>query len=338
MLVLLTGGAGYIGSHTAISLLEKGHEVIIADNFSNSNRKVITRLERISSKEILRYETDITNSHEMEKIFCRHEIDAVIHFAGYKSVGESVAQPVKYYINNLNSTLVLLDLMQAHNVKRMIFSSSATVYGLAQSVPLTEESPTNWCSNPYGWTKLMSEQILKDAAAADPSLSIVLLRYFNPIGAHPSGMIGEHPNGIPNNLFPYITQVAAGKLPYLSIFGNDYPTPDGTGIRDYIHVTDLAEGHVAALEYTTTHDGIDVFNLGSGSGYSVLEMLEAFVRVNGVSVDYKIAPRRPGDIAVCYADISKAERILNWHPQKTLEDMCRDSWRWQKQNPDGYIK
>ena len=336
MKILLTGGAGYIGSHTAVELIAQGHSVVIADNFSNSHPKVLKRLETITGASIPCYSIDAADSGSMDRLFSEQEIDAVIHFAGLKAVGESVSVPLRYYRNNLDTTLTLLEQMKAHGVSRLIFSSSATVYGLPESLPLTEESPAVWCSNPYGWTKLMIERILTDAAAADSGLSVVLLRYFNPVGAHISGLIGESPNGIPNNLFPYIAQVAAGKLPCLNIFGNDYPTPDGTGIRDYIHVADLALGHAAAADYAAGHTGVEIFNLGSGTGYSVLEMAKAFSKVNGVEVPCKMAPRRLGDIAACYADISKARRMLGWQPQKTLEDMCRDSWRWQQANPNGY--
>ena len=336
MKILLTGGAGYIGSHTAVELLSRGHQVVIADNFCNSHVCVLNRLKQITGVEIPCCQIDIADPCAVGKVFQQQQIDAVVHFAGLKAVGESVSHPLPYYRNNLDATLTLLEQMKKHHVTRIIFSSSATVYGMARSLPLTEESEADWCSNPYGWTKLMSEQILKDAAAADPVLSVLLLRYFNPVGAHPSGLIGECPNGVPNNLFPYITQVAAGKLPCLSVFGDDYPTPDGTGIRDYIHVSDLALGHVAAVEYSLNHTGVEVFNLGSGTGYSVLEMVHAFERVNQVRIPWRIVPRRPGDIAICYADISKAGKVLDWHPKRTLEDMCRDSWRWQINNPEGY--
>lgn len=327
--VLLTGGAGFIGSHTAAELLEQGYEVVIADDFSNCSPDVLRRLEQITGKKPACHTVDVADSAALEQVFKAHPIDAVIHFAGFKAVGESVKEPLKYYRNNLDTTLTLLEVMARHQVTKLVFSSSATVYGVPERVPLTEDMPTS-CTNPYGWTKYMIEQILRDTAAADPALSVVLLRYFNPIGAHPSGLIGEMPQGIPNNLLPYVSGVAAGTLEKLHVFGNDYPTPDGTGVRDYIHVVDLAKGHLAALRYADGHTGTEVFNLGTGHGYSVLEIVKAFETANGVSVPYQIDPRRGGDIAECYADTEKAERMLGWRAERSLEDMCRDAWRWQQ--------
>ena len=327
--ILLTGATGYIGSHTAAELLCAGREVIIADNLSNSDRSVIDRLETISGRRPLFYETDVADPAAVETLFARHRIAAVMHFAGYKAVGESVREPLMYYRNNLDTTLTLLEVMRRHGCGRFIFSSSATVYGEKNPVPFTEDMPTGDCTNPYGSTKAMIERILTDAAAADPTLSVVLLRYFNPIGAHPSGLIGEKPNGIPNNLMPYITQTAAGIRERLSVFGDDYDTPDGTGVRDYIHVVDLARGHLAALDYAWDRTGCEVFNLGTGTGYSVLDVIHAFERANGVPVPYVIAPRRPGDIASCYADASKAQRVLHWQAERDLDTMCRDAWRWE---------
>lgn len=327
--ILLTGGAGFIGSHTAVELLNAGYEVIIADDFSNCTPDVIDRIEAIAGKKPPCYAVDVANRDALEKIFEQNHIDAVIHFAGFKAVGESVQKPLKYYRNNLDTTLTLLEVMASHGVKKIVFSSSATVYGVPERVPITEDMPTS-CSNPYGWTKWMIEQILRDASAADKTLSVVLLRYFNPIGAHESGLIGEMPQGIPNNLMPYVAGVAAGTLEKLHVFGDDYPTPDGTGVRDYIHVVDLAKGHLAALEYADKHDGTEVFNLGTGRGYSVLEIVKAFERANDVQVPYEIDARRPGDVAECYADTAKAKSMLHWEAEKDLETMCRDAWRWQK--------
>ena len=334
MKVLLTGGAGYIGSHTVIEMVNEGHEVVVVDNFSNSSRKSIKRVEEILGCRIPLYEADVADEAMLDRIFAEHHVDAVVHFAGFKAVGESVKKPLEYYQNNIGMTFSLLRAMKRANVRKIIFSSSATVYGAPESCPIKETAQVGKCSNPYGWTKYMIEQILSDYAAAEPQMQVVLLRYFNPVGAHESGRIGEMPNGIPNNLMPYITQVAVGKLAQLSVYGNDYPTPDGTGVRDYIHVVDLARGHVAALAYDAP--GVAVFNLGTGVGYSVLDMVEAFSRVNGVSVPYRIAPRRPGDVAACYADPTKAREVLHWQATHTLEDMVRDSWRWQSQNPNGY--
>ena len=335
MKVLLTGGAGYIGSHTAVEMLEAGYDIVIADNFDNSSPKVLDRIERIAGRRPGLYELDVADRKAVDEMFAQENFDAVVHFAGLKAVGESCAVPVRYYRNNIDTTLTLLEAMQKHGVHRIVFSSSATVYGIPEQVPLTEEMPTS-CTNPYGWTKYMNERILTDAAAADSALSVVLLRYFNPIGAHKSGLIGENPNGIPNNLMPYITQVAVGKLSCLGVFGNDYPTPDGTGVRDYIHVTDLARGHLKAIEYAAAHRGTEIFNLGTGVGYSVLDIVKAFSRVNGIEIPYVIRDRRPGDIAECYADASKAEERLGWVAAYGIDEMCRDAWNWQKNNPNGY--
>ena len=330
MAILCTGGAGFIGSHTAVELLDAGYEVVIADDLSNSDVSVIDRIETITGKRPAFYRIDVADRAALEEIFTAHSIDAVIHFAGFKAVGESVQKPVAYYRNNIDTALTVLETMNDHGCKRFIFSSSATVYGLSDQVPFTEQTEQRGCTNPYGWTKYMIEQILRDAAAADEALSVVLLRYFNPIGAHPSGLLGEKPNGIPNNLMPYITQVASGIRDHLSVFGNDYPTPDGTGVRDYIHVQDLAKGHVAAYRYALSNSGCEVFNLGTGEGYSVLDLVHTFERVNDLTIPYEIAPRRAGDIATCYAATDKAASVLGWKAEKTLEDMCRDSWRWQR--------
>lgn len=336
MNVLLAGGAGYIGSHTCVELINAGHDVIIADNFSNSCPEAVARVEEITGRKIPLYEADVCDKTAVEKIFSENKIDAVIHFAGLKAVGESCEKPIEYYRNNIDSTLTLLESMKKHGVNNFIFSSSATVYGTPETVPLVETMPTGSPTNPYGWTKLMMEQILTDTANANPDMSIVILRYFNPIGAHESGRIGEDPNGIPNNLMPYITQVAAGRLESLGVFGNDYPTRDGTGVRDYIHVVDLAKGHVKAIDYSAEHKGTEIFNLGTGTGYSVLDIVKAFSKINNIEIPYVIKPRRSGDIAECYADASKAAKILGWTAEKTLEDMCRDSWNWQSKNVNGY--
>ena len=336
MNVLVTGGAGYIGSHTCVELLNEGHGVVVVDNLCNANPKSLQRVQEITGKTLRFYEGDVRDGALLTKIFAENPIDCVIHFAGLKAVGESVAQPWRYYDNNLNSTLVLTRAMEKAGVFRLIFSSSATVYTAGSEMPLRETSPTGGCTNPYGWTKYMTEQILSGICTADSRWSVCLLRYFNPIGAHASGRIGEDPRGIPNNLMPYITQVAVGRREKLSVFGDDYPTPDGTGVRDYIHVVDLSKGHVAAVNYAAGHTGCEVFNLGTGTGYSVLDMVKAFERANGLRLPYTIAPRRPGDIAVCYADPAKSEELLGWRAEKTLEDMCRDSWRWQSANPTGY--
>ena len=336
MNVLVTGGAGYIGSHTCVELLESGYGVIVVDNLCNSNPESLRRVQELTGKTLKFYEGDVRDEVLLHKIFAENEIGCVIHFAGLKAVGESVAMPWEYYDNNLNSTLVLTKVMKAVGMKNIIFSSSATVYTAGNEMPLRETSVTGHCTNPYGWTKYMTEQILSGMATADPEWSIVLLRYFNPIGAHKSGRIGEDPRGIPNNLMPYITQVAVGRRAELSVFGNDYDTPDGTGVRDYIHVVDLAKGHVAAVRYATGNKGCEVFNLGTGVGYSVLDMVHSFIDVNRVPVPYKIVDRRPGDIATCYADPTKSAQKLGWTAELGLDDMCRDSWNWQKNNPLGY--
>lgn len=326
-MILVTGGTGYIGSHTVVELLEAGYEVVIADNLVNSKREVLDSIEKITGKRPAFYQVDVCDRQALEDIFSRHLIDAVIHFAGLKAVGESVAKPLEYYSNNIIGTLVLLSVMREHGCKKFVFSSSATVYGMNNTVPYTEDMPTS-ATNPYGQTKFMQEIMLKDLAFADPEMSVALLRYFNPIGAHSSGLIGENPNGIPNNLMPYICKVATGKLPCLSVFGNDYDTPDGTGVRDYIHVVDLAKGHLCALRYLEKEKGVLTVNLGTGKGTSVLELVQAFEKASGVQVPYKIAPRRPGDIATCYASTQKAKELLGWEAQKTIEDMCADSWKY----------
>ncbi len=336
MNVLVTGGAGYIGSHTCVELLNSGYGVIVIDNLCNSNPKSLERVQELTGKTLKFYQGDVRDEALLTKIFAENEIGCVIHFAGLKAVGESVAMPWEYYDNNLNSTLVLTKVMKQAGMKNIIFSSSATVYTAGSEMPLREESPTGGCTNPYGWTKYMTEQILSGMAHADKDWSIALLRYFNPIGAHISGRIGEDPRGIPNNLMPFITQVAVGRREKLSVFGDDYDTPDGTGVRDYIHVVDLAKGHVAAVKYVTGHTGCEVFNLGTGTGYSVLDMVHTFIDVNRVAVPYEIVARRPGDIATCYADPAKSASVLGWKAEKTLADMCRDSWRWQSGNPAGY--
>ncbi len=334
MKVLLTGGAGYIGSHTCIELLAAGHEAVIVDNYSNSKPEALNRIREISGKDFKFYEADCCDKEALRKIFTENKIDAVIHFAGLKAVGESVRIPVSYYRNNIDSSLALLEIMAEVGCNKIVFSSSATVYGIPKQVPLVEGMDTG-CTSPYGWTKYMIEQILTDASVANPDLSVVLLRYFNPIGAHESGRIGEDPNGIPNNLMPYITQVAVGKLPKLGVFGNDYPTPDGTCVRDYIHVVDLAKGHVKAIEFADKNKGTEIFNLGTGIGYSVLDVINAFEKANDIKLNYSIEPRRAGDVPECYANAEKAAKLLGWKAEKTLEDMCRDSWNWQKNNPKG---
>ena len=336
MKVLVTGGAGYIGSHTCVELIESGYEPVVVDNLCNSNPESLNRVREITGKKITFYEGDVRDEALLRKIFREHEISCVIHFAGLKAVGESVQMPWEYYDNNLNSTLVLTKVMKQVGVKKIIFSSSATVYTADNEMPLKETSRTGGCTNPYGWTKYMTEQILSGMANAEPDWSICLLRYFNPIGAHASGRIGEDPRGIPNNLMPYITQVAVGRREKLSVFGDDYDTPDGTGVRDYIHVVDLAKGHVAAVKFVLENTGCEVFNLGTGTGYSVLDMVHTFIDVNRVPVPYEIVGRRPGDIATCYADPAKSKEVLGWVAEKTLEDMCRDSWNWQSNNPQGY--
>ncbi|AOT01784.1 UDP-glucose 4-epimerase GalE [Exiguobacterium sp. U13-1] len=334
MKVLVTGGAGYIGSHTCLELLRAGYEVIVIDNLSNSHKIALDRVEKLAEKTITFYEADVMDKVALENIFSNHHIQAVIHFAGLKAVGESVEQPLSYYKNNLISSIFLFEVMQQYNVKKLVFSSSATVYGIPEKTPITEDAPRS-TTNPYGATKLMIEQMLEDIAASDSSWQIALLRYFNPIGADVSGLIGEDPNGIPNNLMPYITQVAAGRLEELNVYGQDYDTSDGTGIRDYIHVVDLAKGHLKALEYS--YQGIEAFNLGTGAGSSVLDLVNAFVEATGMSIKRKIVERRAGDVAACYADVSKAERLLQWKSEKTLYDMCIDSWNWQSKNLNGYF-
>lgn len=332
---MVTGGAGYIGSHTCVELLDAGYDIVVIDNFDNSKREALARVSAITGKEFPIYAIDLLDKDAVETVFRAHRIDAVIHFAALKAVGESVAQPLRYYKNNLLSTLHLCEVMQTFGVKRFVFSSSATVYGAQETVPLREDLPLAPV-NPYGQSKAMIEQILRDVHHADHEWGIALLRYFNPIGAHESGRIGEDPNGIPNNLLPYVTQVAVGKLPELTIHGDDYDTPDGTGIRDYIHVVDLAKGHVKALAWVMRENGIEPFNLGTGTGSSVLEVVHAFEQASGIRIPYRIGPRRSGDAARSYADPSKANRVLGWRAEKTLLDMCRDSWRWQSQNPNGY--
>lgn len=336
MAVLVTGGMGYIGSHTCVELLNSGKEVIIIDNLYNSKIQVKDRIKEITGKDIKFYNINLTDKEKAETVFKENKIDSVIHFAALKAVGESVSKPLEYYTNNMTCLLNILNLMKEYNVKNLIFSSSATVYGQAKTMPILETFPRS-ATNPYGQTKLMSENILMDLAKADKSFNIALLRYFNPIGAHESGLIGEEARGIPNNLMPYITKVAVGELKELSVFGNDYNTPDGTCIRDYIHVVDLAKGHIKALEKLDTNCGLVIYNLGTGKGYSVLDIVKAFSKASNIDIPYKIAPRRPGDITVCYADPSKANKELNWHAEKDINDMCRDSWRWQSQNPKGYV-
>ena len=337
MAILVLGGAGYIGSHTVLALLEKGYDVVVFDNYANSCPESIRRVEELTGKKVKLYEADMMDEKSIEKIFDENpDITALIHFAGLKAVGESVSKPIEYYENNIGGTLNLLKVMRAHNVKNIIFSSSATVYGTPEKVPISEDAPKGTCTNPYGWTKSMIEQVLTDVHTSDNDWKVVLLRYFNPIGAHPSGRIGEDPQGIPNNLVPYIAQVAVGRREQVNVFGNDYKTHDGTGVRDYIHVMDLARGHVSAIAYMAAHTGESIFNLGTGRGYSVLEMVHAFEAANHVHVPYRIAPRRAGDLPTVYACPDKSARILGWRADYSLEDMCRDSWRWQTQNPNGY--
>lgn len=335
MRVLVTGGAGYIGSHTCVNLLEAGHEVIVVDSLINSREESIRRIEEITGRKLLFHKVDLLDQEPLEAVFQESRIDAVIHFAGLKAVGESVAMPLQYYKNNIIGSLVLFEVMLHHGVRNLVFSSSATVYGDPVSLPITEDFPLQ-ASNPYGWGKVMLEQILKDLYQADPGMNIALLRYFNPVGAHPSGRIGEDPMGIPNNLVPYIAQVAVGKLSELQVFGNDYPTPDGTGVRDYIHVMDLASGHMKALEKLDTNPGLVTYNLGTGKGCSVLEMVNAFAEAAEKKIPYRIVDRRPGDIASCYADASKAEKELSWKATRDIHAMCEDTWRWQSMNPNGY--
>ena len=336
MAILVTGGAGYIGSHTVVELQTAGYDVVVLDNLSNSSEKSLQRVEKITGKPVTFYKADILDRDALNAVFEKESIDSCIHFAGLKAVGESVQKPWEYYENNIAGTLTLVDVMRKHGVKNIIFSSSATVYGDPAFVPITEECPRGQCTNPYGWTKSMLEQILMDIQKADPEWNVVLLRYFNPIGAHKSGMIGENPNGIPNNLMPYITQVAVGKLKELGVFGNDYDTPDGTGVRDYIHVVDLAKGHVKALKKIEEKAGLKVYNLGTGIGYSVLDIVKNFEEATGVKIPYVIKERRAGDIATCYSSAEKAEKELGWKAEFGIREMCADSWKWQSNNPNGY--
>ena len=336
MSILVAGGAGYIGSHTCVELLEAGYEVVVVDNLYNASEESLKRVEKITGKTVTFYEADILDKESLNKIFDAHEIEAVIHFAGYKAVGESVQKPIEYYYNNMTGTLVLCDVMRAHGVKNIVFSSSATVYGDPAQIPITENCPKGQPTNPYGWTKSMLEQVLTDIHTSDKEWNVILLRYFNPIGAHKSGMIGEDPSGIPNNLTPYIAQVAVGKRERLQVHGDDYPTPDGTGVRDYIHVVDLAGGHVAALKKLATNCGLFICNLGTGKGYSVLDVLHAYEKACGRELPYVIGPRRPGDIAVCYADPTKAREELGWEAKLGIDEMCASSWKWQSTNPNGY--
>ena len=336
MSILVTGGVGFIGSHTVVELQNAGYDVVVLDNLCNANPKVLDRIEAITGKKVPFYQADIRDREALNEIFDKESIDSVIHFAGLKAVGESVQKPLEYYDNNISGTLVLVDVMRQHGCKNIIFSSSATVYGDPAFVPITEECPKGQCTNPYGWTKSMLEQILSDIQKADNEWNVVLLRYFNPIGAHKSGTIGENPNGIPNNLMPYITQVAVGKREELGVFGDDYDTPDGTGVRDYIHVVDLALGHVKALKKIEEKAGLKIYNLGTGCGYSVLDVVHNFEKASKVKIPYSIKPRRAGDIATCYADASKAKEELGWEAQYGILEMCEDSWRWQKNNPNGY--
>ena len=341
MKILVTGGAGYIGSHTVVELLNAGHEVVVVDNLCNSSKKSLTRVKRITGKMPAFYRVDIRDAKKLDAVLDREgPFDAAIHFAALKAVGESTQIPLKYYANNLGGTFTLLDRLGAHGCKNIVFSSSATVYGEPKTVPIREDFPTPGCTNPYGWTKLMMEQVFKDVQKADPEWNVVLLRYFNPIGAHKSGLIGEDPAGIPNNLLPFVAQVAIGRRPELSVFGNDYPTPDGTGVRDYIHVVDLAIGHLKAIEKLekTPDLGLKVYNLGTGNGYSVLQIVKAFEKASGRTVAYKICPRRPGDIAECWADPALALKELGWKAERGIDEMCEDAWRWQEKNPYGYNK
>lgn len=336
MKILVTGGAGYIGSHTVVELLQAGYEPIVVDNLCNSSKESLKRVEKITGKSVTFYEADIRDREALEDIFSKEEIASCIHFAGLKAVGESVAKPLEYYENNISGTLVLLDVMRKHQVKNIVFSSSATVYGSPAFLPITEECPKGEITNPYGQTKSMLEQIMIDIQKADSEWNVILLRYFNPIGAHESGLIGENPNGIPNNLMPYITQVAVGKLEHLNVFGNDYDTKDGTGVRDYIHVVDLAIGHIRAIEKIKENPGLKIYNLGTGEGYSVLDIVKNFEEASGVKIPYVIGPRRAGDIAACYADPTLAEKEMGWKAERGLKEMCSDSWRFQKGNPNGY--
>ena len=336
MSILVTGGAGFIGSHTCVELLEAGYEVVVVDNLYNASRKSMDRIEQITGKKPTFYEADILDREALNQIFEKEQIDSVIHFAGLKAVGESVAKPIEYYYNNIAGTLVLCDVMRKHNVKNIVFSSSATVYGDPAFIPITEECPKGKITNPYGQTKGMLEQVLEDIHVSDPEWNVILLRYFNPIGAHESGRIGENPKGIPNNLVPYVAQVAIGKLKCLGVFGDDYDTHDGTGVRDYIHVVDLAKGHVAAIKKLEEKKGVLIYNLGTGKGYSVLDVVHAFEKACGKKIPYAVKPRRPGDIATCYADPAKAKAELGWEAENGIEEMCEDSWRWQSMNPNGY--
>ncbi len=336
MRILVTGGAGYIGSHTCVDLLETGYDLTVVDNFNNSKPEALRRVQAIAQKPLEFYQADLLDTASLSAAFAAKPVDAVIHFAAYKAVGESVSKPLEYYQNNVTGTINLLNVMQAHNCKNLVYSSSCTVYGEPKFVPITEDHPTAAAESPYGWTKLMTEQIMRDLYKSDPSWNLILLRYFNPVGAHASGDIGEDPNGIPNNLLPYITQVAIGRLKELSVFGSDYPTPDGTGVRDYIHVVDLASAHVRAVQKLTDKPGLVAYNLGTGHGASVLEMIRTFEQATGQKVPYKIVPRRAGDISAAYADPSKAEQELAWKAEHDLFDICRDSWRWQQKNPKGY--
>lgn len=336
MSILVTGGAGYIGSHTVVELLNAGYEAVVVDNLSNASKESLHRVEMITGKKVSFYHVDILDTQALKEVFEKENIEACIHFAALKAVGESVSQPWIYYQNNIAGTLNLIHVMEEYGVKNIVFSSSATVYGKPEFVPITEECPRGEITNPYGWTKFMLEQILTDIQKADSEWNVILLRYFNPIGAHESGMIGEAPNGIPNNLMPYITQVAVGKRKYLGVFGNDYPTIDGTGVRDYLHVVDLADGHVKALAKIKENPGLEIYNLGTGKGYSVLEIVENFEKANQVKIPYKIQARRPGDIAECYASPQKAYEELGWKAERDIYEMCRDSWNWQKKNPNGY--
>lgn len=336
MAILITGGCGFIGSHTCIEMLAAGYDIVVLDNYYNASPIALQRVKELSGRDFPFYECDIRDEAGLRRIFAENKIDAVIHFAGLKAVGESVQKPLEYYDNNVGGTVTLCRVMAEAGCKRMIFSSSATVYGMSNPSPLLETYHTGEVTNPYGRTKYIIEEILKDVCVSDPEWSVVLLRYFNPIGAHESGRIGENPNGIPNNLMPYISQVAIGKRPFLSVFGDDYDTPDGTGVRDYIHVVDLAKGHVAAVKYIESHDGLEVFNLGTSVGYSVLDIINSFEKANGVKIPYKFTARRAGDIAECFADATKAREMLGWQATLGIEDMCRDSWNWQKNNPNGY--
>ena len=336
MAILVTGGTGFIGSHTCVELIESGYDVVVLDNLSNSSMKSLERVEELTGKKVKFYKADILDRDALNEIFDKEDIDSVIHFAGLKAVGESVRKPWEYYENNIAGTLTLVDVMRQHGVKNIIFSSSATVYGDPAEIPITEKCPKGTCTNPYGWTKSMLEQVLSDIQKADEEWNVVLLRYFNPIGAHPSGKMGENPNGIPNNLMPYITQVAVGKLDHLTIFGDDYDTHDGTGVRDYIHVVDLARGHVKALKKLEKGSGLSIYNLGTGVGYSVLDIVKNFEKANDIEIKYEIGPRRSGDVAACYSDASKAKAELGWEAEFGILEMCRDSWNWQKKNPNGY--